>query len=664
MRINTAVILSALGVSVFCAGQGRAEPNKYALLIGIDKYKYPNVVSPLAGSVNDIEDMKAVLIGKFDFPPANILVLKNEQATHAAIISAMQNHLIAKAQKDDIVVMDYSGHGSQMKDVTGKKISGTDETIVPYDSRDPQGKVFDISGTELHALLRQLSAKTRNITFVLDSCHSGTLIRDLRPGRARVVAPDERTPPPLPAYATGERGLHDVADEPVPPFALIAAATSKEVAFEHVCHGQEHGALTCFLTQQLRIAKPQDTWRDVMDVVTSNVNANYPMQHPQLEGAQADQQIFGVTVTTSKSYVLASPLDKVRVTLGQGAVSGMTAGSTFDIFRPGAKNFAGADKPTGLVQVTSVTDFTSEAKLVSGGPVLQDSRAVERVHRYGKSRLRLYLHGKETSNTLQALSKALAALPQMELVDSPARCNLQLEERDGRVLILTADGRTTSNPVGVNDADAVEHLTREMQSWAKWFNGLSVRPAVQGPQLRLKVKVGQGAASRDPFQSIGKADATVSEGDKVTLDITNQSDHELYIAMLDFSTDGSISQIYPTVDGASEVLRPGLTLTRTFTAFVPKGRSSVNDFIKVFGSTKPIGLAPLTQGTIREIVSDPLSDLLAEAAGQSRGLAPDDSAAIHNGASNNPAAGAPDATRLADWNETLRMLLISSKNRK
>ena len=125
-------------------------PNKYALLVGINDYGHPESISPLAGSINDVEDMRQVLIGKFEFPPENILVLTGPQATHAAIIDAIKTHLIAKAQPGDIVVFDFSGHGSQRADISGGKISGLDETIVPYDSRDPQGKVQDISGTELH----------------------------------------------------------------------------------------------------------------------------------------------------------------------------------------------------------------------------------------------------------------------------------------------------------------------------------------------------------------------------------------------------------------------------------------------------------------------------------------------------------------------------------
>jgi hypothetical protein len=662
MRTRISAVLLTIALPLAClaqAGRPGAAPNKLALLVGIDKYKYPNIVSPLAGAVNDVEDMKALLIGKYEFPPENILVLKNEQATHAGIITAIQTHLIAKAQKDDIVVMHYSGHGSQMKDVTGKKISNMDETIVPFDSRDPQGKVFDISGTELHSLLRSLSAKTRNITFILDSCHSGTLVRG---ARARGVPDDARTPPPLPAIQAGERGLHEVDTEPVPPFALIAAATSKELAFEHIGGGREHGALTWFLTQQLRNAKPRSTWRDVMDVVISNVNANYPAQHPQLEGAQSDSQIFGGTVALARGYVRATPLDRAKVLLEMGEVSGVTTGSTFDIYPPGAKTFAPPEKPLALVKITTVRDFSSEAKLVSGGPVVQGARAVERTHRYGRSRLRLYLHRKESSPTLQALEQALTSLPQMQIVADASRCHLQLEESNGRVLILSADGRTTSSPVSVTSADAVEHLTRQMRSWAKWFNMLSIRPALGGPEIQVKVRAGQGGTSRDPFQNIGKADAVVSAGDRVTIDIANSSPRDVYITILDLSTDGSIAVIYPKVAGASEVLKAGLSLSQNFTPFVPPGRASVNDIIKVFASTKPIDLTPTTQAGIREVrgedyVEDPLNDLIAEADGISRGLMPEGSIVTADATSAAPG----DPKRVADWSTLQKTLRINRK---
>jgi hypothetical protein len=55
---------------------------------------------------------------------------------------------------------------------------------------------------------------------------------------------------------------------------------------------------------------------------------------------------------------------------------------------------------------------------------------------------------------------------------------------------------------------------------------------------------------------------------------------------------------------------------------VPNGRSSVTDILKVFASSKPISLAPLTGGPIRSIDadSDPLQVLLNSAAGASRSV--------------------------------------------
>ena len=176
-------------------------------------------MSPLAGSLNDVEDMRQLLIGKFEFPPENIVVLKDSQATHEQIMNAIVNDVVAKTQPGDIVVFHYSGHGSQMKDVTGKMISGLDETIVPYDSRDPEGKVFDISGAELHAALAQLARKTKNVTFILDSCHSGTLVRG---ARVRWIPADSRGNV-SPAVTANTQKLA-VGDESVlPRYAFISA---------------------------------------------------------------------------------------------------------------------------------------------------------------------------------------------------------------------------------------------------------------------------------------------------------------------------------------------------------------------------------------------------------------------------------------------------------
>jgi uncharacterized caspase-like protein len=599
-------------------------PQKYALLVGIDNYKYSDRISSLTGSLNDVEDIRAVLVGKFQFQPENILVLKDTQATHAAIINAIQAHLIAKAHAGDIVIFHYSGHGSQMKDVTGKMISGLDETIVPYDSRDPGNKVFDISGAELHPLLVQLASKTKNLTFILDSCHSGTLVRG---ARVRGIPADTRTPPPLPpGTLSGTRGVGATEGSPEPKFAFISAASSRESAFEYFAEGKSHGALTYFLTRQMRASSGGVTYRDIMDGVAGNVTANYPAQHPSLEGAEPDQHVLGDSMSLARDYVGASPssLDVHHVTLDIGQLEGATVGSVYDVYLPGSKTFAPPEKAAGRVQVASVGTVTSDATLLSSGKILPASRAVEREHRYGSMRMRLFIEGLEESTTLQSIRSALRPVKYIEVVDDPTLCNMQLRQQGNKIETLAADSTTLSPPVAINDPTMVERVVGQLMSWAKWFNILSIRNAHSEIDLRFTLK---DSRTRDPMARIGRADAGVTEGEMVDTTLTNYSERDVYVAVLDLSSDGSISVVYPSQQGAKEVLKPAAALMQSFKTFVPKGRSNVTDILKVFASYKPIDLTPLTQGQIRNIGDDsaeldPLQQLLMDSSGVSRGLTP------------------------------------------
>ncbi len=187
-------LIKAVNASVSNQGTDpKKSSKKLALLVGINNYKNPRIPN-LPGCVNEVENMRALLIGKFEFPNENILVLSDTSATHSAIVKAFQSHLIAQAKHNDIIVFYFSGHGSKMKDRSVDEIDNLDETIVPHDSRDPGGKVFDTSDDEINGLLDLLSEKTKNITFSFDSCHSGTAVRGSE--LARTIAVNDRQAPP------------------------------------------------------------------------------------------------------------------------------------------------------------------------------------------------------------------------------------------------------------------------------------------------------------------------------------------------------------------------------------------------------------------------------------------------------------------------------------
>ena len=165
---------------------------KLALLVGIDKYDIP--AYELHGCVNDALDMQDLLVNHFGFAKDDTLILKDSDATHSNIVESFRKHLIERAEKDAVVVFQYSGHGSQMRDQPGgDEADDYDESIVPADSRTGPDK-FDIRDDQLNGLFRELSVRTKNITFVLDSCHSGTGVKGR--GNARRIEKDDRSAPP------------------------------------------------------------------------------------------------------------------------------------------------------------------------------------------------------------------------------------------------------------------------------------------------------------------------------------------------------------------------------------------------------------------------------------------------------------------------------------
>src|SRR5262245_50373341 len=83
--------------------------NSHALVIGIDKYRH---VGPLAFAVNDARAIAETLKNSLSFPPENVTLLTDADATRHAIMSAY-----LRLTKSDVVTTDdrvfvfFAGHG-------------------------------------------------------------------------------------------------------------------------------------------------------------------------------------------------------------------------------------------------------------------------------------------------------------------------------------------------------------------------------------------------------------------------------------------------------------------------------------------------------------------------------------------------------------------------
>ena len=171
-----------------------ATPRKHALLIGIDAYPKLN---PLDGCVNDVRLVRSVLQERYGFPDEGITQLLDEEATREAMLQAL-DALVERVGTDDIVVIQYAGHGCQMTDREGDEPDGLDETLMPWDSEGWQGDNRDITDDEIHLRLVELAKKTPYTTLIIDACHSGTITRDGFGGKARTMPADRRPVDQLP----------------------------------------------------------------------------------------------------------------------------------------------------------------------------------------------------------------------------------------------------------------------------------------------------------------------------------------------------------------------------------------------------------------------------------------------------------------------------------
>lgn len=136
--------------------------NKKSLLFGLN---YINTEYQLNGCIEDANRMSDFLSSK-GFTTYDILTdLTEIKPTKDNILNKIRD-FINSSNKDDLLFIYFSGHGSSTYDVDGDELDGMDELIV---SLDLQG-IYD---DEIQNILKT----NKNVTIfgLFDSCHSGTM---------------------------------------------------------------------------------------------------------------------------------------------------------------------------------------------------------------------------------------------------------------------------------------------------------------------------------------------------------------------------------------------------------------------------------------------------------------------------------------------------------
>lgn len=144
--------------------------DRWALIVGVSNYKDTNI-RDLNYADKDASSFYNSLIEKCRFKKEQIKILLNKDATYENIRKSISGWLFKNAQKNDKIIIFFSGHGYRDIDNNNNdEDDGFDEFLVPFDfqSDDISSAIRD---DEFAYWINSL--KAGNILLILDSCFSG-----------------------------------------------------------------------------------------------------------------------------------------------------------------------------------------------------------------------------------------------------------------------------------------------------------------------------------------------------------------------------------------------------------------------------------------------------------------------------------------------------------
>lgn len=267
---------------------GGTKVEKYALLVGINKYLLPG--NDLNGCVNDTQAMWEVLTTYYGVKPDNIRVLNNERATQQAILERLQWGVdIAKEGVE--FIWQYSGHGSQVRDREGDELKdGLDEIICPHDLDWDNPFTDDL----ICKYFKKMTDKGAKVVFIVDACHSGTMTRTITaseyPIKKKFISPPfdiaaRSLGRKLKTRKIGSRGFlgNDNVTFIDEDFLSVSGCKDEQTSADAYISGKYQGALTATLVEVIK-ENSESNWIEVHKKVVKKLAERGYDQIPQLTG--------------------------------------------------------------------------------------------------------------------------------------------------------------------------------------------------------------------------------------------------------------------------------------------------------------------------------------------------------------------------------------------
>jgi hypothetical protein len=630
-----------LAAALFLQTTAAQSPAKIALLIGVGQYPEGSGWQRL-NSANDVALLRNTLIQQ-GFPASNIFTLQEGAATRQAILAAIREKLITRAQPGGTAFFHFSGHGQQLQDDNGDEADGYDEALAPFDAqREYKPGVYTgqnhLRDDELGALLSELRRKlgpTGHLLVLLDACHSGTGTRGLAVARGTDLLMAD--PGYIQSNSKKTETINEIGgesgdkDASLAPMVSLFSSSPQELSYEYDDGGRHYGLLCYMFAKSLAQMPHEATYRALAEKVRNDVKNYITRQTPQAEGELDRQILDGKFVGRTTYFKTRSLINSKLVLLDAGQLQGLHDSTVVVFYPPDTRDTAGK-KPlaVGIIESAKPLDCDVALDRPLSREQAKNAWVFIRQQRFGDLHLRLQIT-LPASPLRDRMVEFARERPYIELVDSQPDLFLessgslaQLLQRDETVLYRQSAANV---PVGKVAAD----LRQVISAWLRARFLRQLETGSEGIEAEMRFFYG-----KNPEASSALSQITV--GQKVNIAVRNTGSKPFYFNILDIQPDNVLNVVIPRAGhpAVEYYLEPGKTfISSDHNVTPPLGR----EVLKIVATPEPVDLGSLiaTGGASlrgRETTANPLEKLLALYCypdSQTRGAAPSAAAPIGAG---------------------------------
>lgn len=601
-----------------------AQPTKrkLALLVGINQY--PSDFSDLRGCLTDVEMQYELLRHRYGFQPADILMLTDQtpqKPNRQNILAAFEEHLIKQAQPEDVVVFHYSGHGDLITDpqpLPGQPLTGS---LIPNDSTLAQPN--NIMGSTLFLLSSQL--QTDRFTMVLDSCYSGGGLR----GNQVVRAVPTRSNSSLIQSSSAEVeyqqkqleklgwSLEDFQQRRRQGIAKgvgIGSAQKDQLALDASFNGFYAGALSYLLTRyfwQLPNQEPLSSTFDRLALITQELAAtsgNSQIPHKEVAPDQPweQQPLYQLSPARPGAEAVVSKINPDgQIVFWMGGVSSQS----LEAFQPGSLFSLINDKGEvlGELEQTNRAGLEGYGIVKSGKPPQVGTLLREKLRnlptdlslKVGLDQS-LLAQQADIEQALQDIIKEgrvqVVSVNQQGVVDVIIGSMTDLARQDGQnrqivipqpngsVGLFTANNTPIPNSFGRLDESSQQIVARLRPKLkmllAKKFLNLTLNGAASQLKVDISLKSRQSSyvqvLSGSGSENLGGQTTSrpYPANSLVDVEVTNQEETSIYLAVLAVNSDASITILHPAnwdSPEAASLVKPKTTTLVSMEVYGPAG---------------------------------------------------------------------------------------------